>query len=82
MKLSAVLLAATTVATVSAKPSWTPGQITVKEEFKVPGNNPLNFCADPKDNLLEIENVDLDPNPPQPYVCLFQDACYGGICCG
>ncbi|KAF2637532.1 hypothetical protein P280DRAFT_472240 [Massarina eburnea CBS 473.64] len=66
MKLTAVLLAATTVATVSATPSWVPGQVTVKEDFKVPGENPLYFCADPKDNILEIENVDLSPNPPQP----------------
>jgi hypothetical protein len=68
MKLTAVLVAAASVATtVSA--SWVPGQISIKEEYKVPGDNPLYFCDDPKDNILEIENVDLSPNPPQPYVC-------------
>lgn len=66
MKLSSVLLAAAGVATVSAQPSWMPGQVTIQNDYKVPGDNPLDFCADPKDNLLEIEKVDLDPNPPQP----------------
>ncbi|MCJ1440299.1 MAG: Phosphatidylglycerol/phosphatidylinositol transfer protein [Stictis urceolatum] len=31
----------------------------------VPGKNPLNFCEDPKDNIVEITSVDLDPNPPE-----------------
>jgi len=66
MKFSSVLLAAAGVATVSAQPSWMPGQVTIQNDYKVPGDNPLDFCADPKDNLLEIEKVDLDPNPPQP----------------
>jgi len=68
MQLSALLLAAISVATVSATPSWIPGQVAIQEEFKVPGDNPLYFCDDPKDNILEIEKVDLDPNPPVPYV--------------
>ena len=50
--------------------SWVPNQVTVKEEYKVPGDNPLYFCADPADYILQIEKVDLDPNPPKPYVCL------------
>lgn len=66
MKFSSVLFAAVGVATVSAQPSWMPGQVTIQDDFKVPGDNPLNFCADPKDDILEIENVDLDPNPPSP----------------
>ncbi|CAI6337456.1 unnamed protein product [Periconia digitata] len=66
MKFSSVLVAAVGVAAVSAQPAWTPGQVTIQDDFKVPGDNPLNFCADPKDDLLEIENVDLSPNPPQP----------------
>jgi len=70
MQLTTLLLAATGVVSVSAGSSWLPGQIAVKEEFSVPGNNPLFFCSDPKDDILEIENVDLDPNPPSPYVNL------------
>lgn len=34
------------------------------EPNKIPGDNPLTFCDDPKAYLLEISNVDLDPNPP------------------
>lgn len=74
MQLTTLLLAGLSAVSVSAVPSmgasWVPNQVTVKEEFKVPGDNPLYFCADPADYILQIEKVDLDPNPPKPYVCL------------
>ncbi|KAL9106277.1 MAG: hypothetical protein Q9227_008676 [Pyrenula ochraceoflavens] len=35
------------------------------EALKVPGENPLYFCADPKDNILQIKYADLTPNPPK-----------------
>ncbi|DAA74854.1 TPA_exp: Phosphatidylglycerol/phosphatidylinositol transfer protein [Trichophyton benhamiae CBS 112371] len=35
-------------------------------DLKVPGDNPLMYCADPSENLLQIERVDLSPNPPLP----------------
>lgn len=38
------------------------------KDFPVDGENPLTFCADPSNNILEIQSVDLTPNPPQPYV--------------
>src|SRR5262245_55532633 len=60
MQVAAVLLAAISVVSVSAEPSWMPGQIKISEDFKVPGDNPLYFCSDPKDDILEIEKVDLD----------------------
>ncbi len=67
MQLSTLFLAALSASSATATPSWMPGnQVVVKEEFKVPGDNPLFFCEDPKDNILEIENVDLSPNPPKP----------------
>lgn len=34
----------------------------------VRGDNPLVYCSDPATNSLEIESVDLSPNPPLPYV--------------
>ena len=42
----------------------------MSEAKKVPGNNPLYFCdgANTDDFILDIEKVDLDPNPPLPYV--------------
>lgn len=74
MQLTTLLLAGLGAASVSAVPSmgasWVPNQVTVKEEFKVPGDNPLYFCADPVDYILQIDKVDLDPNPPKPYVIL------------
>lgn len=41
-------------------------QVAIKEDYKVPGDNPLYFCEDPKDYILDITKVDLDPNPPLP----------------
>lgn len=74
MQLTTLFLAGLSAVSVSAVPSmgasWVPNQVTVKEEYKVPGDNPLYFCADPADYILQIEKVDLDPNPPKPYVCL------------
>ncbi|KAF2201070.1 hypothetical protein GQ43DRAFT_372359 [Delitschia confertaspora ATCC 74209] len=61
--LASLLLTATTV---SAGNSWIPSQVSINEEYKVPGDNPLYFCSDPKDDILKIEKVDLSPNPPQP----------------
>ncbi|KAJ4361594.1 Phosphatidylglycerol/phosphatidylinositol transfer protein [Ascochyta clinopodiicola] len=70
MQLTTLLLAGLSAVSVSAVPSmgasWVPNQVTVKEEYKVPGDNPLYFCADPADYILQIEKVDLDPNPPKP----------------
>ncbi|KAI4263320.1 MAG: hypothetical protein L6R42_001533 [Xanthoria sp. 1 TBL-2021] len=40
-------------------------QPLVDDSPPVPGDNPLSFCADPSDYILTIDNVDLDPNPPE-----------------
>lgn len=37
------------------------------DDLAVPGENPLQFCAKPDDDILTIESVDLDPNPPAAY---------------
>lgn len=67
MRIATFLAPAICVASVAATPSWSmPGQIAINEDFKVPGDNPLNFCSDPKDDILEIKKVDLSPNPPKP----------------
>ena len=70
MQLTTLLALGLSAAPVFAVPSmgasWVPNQVTVKEEYKVPGDNPLYFCADPADYILQIEKVDLDPNPPKP----------------
>ena len=67
MQLTTLFLAALSASSISASPSWLTGsQAALKEEFKVPGDNPLYFCDDPADNILDIEKVDLSPNPPKP----------------
>ncbi|KAI4618085.1 uncharacterized protein J4E87_008095 [Alternaria ethzedia] len=67
MQLTTLFLAALSAVSVTASPSWMGGdQVTIKEEYKVPGDNPLYFCGDPADDLLKIEKVDLSPNPPKP----------------
>lgn len=67
MQLTTLLLAALSAVSVSATPSWMGGdQVAIKEEYKVPGDNPLYFCADPANDILKIEKVDLSPNPPKP----------------
>lgn len=40
-------------------------QPLVDDSLSVPGDNPLEFCSDPSDFILTIDNVDLDPNPPE-----------------
>lgn len=37
------------------------------QDLKVPGKNPLTFCEAPDNYILNLDNVDLDPNPPQAY---------------
>ena len=41
-----------------------------QEDLAVPGDNPLTYCrdADRNDDILTIDYVDLNPNPPVPYV--------------
>ena len=70
MKLAVLVTSAACVASVAASPSWGQTQVKMSEAKKVPGNNPLYFCdgANTDDFILDIEKVDLDPNPPLPYV--------------
>ena len=35
------------------------------DDLKVPGDNPLYYCEDTKDYILNIDHIDLDPNPPK-----------------
>ncbi|RAL16413.1 ML domain-containing protein [Aspergillus homomorphus CBS 101889] len=38
----------------------------VANGIPVEGDNPLEYCANPSDDVLKIEKVDLSPNPPLP----------------
>ncbi|KAJ5087647.1 Phosphatidylglycerol/phosphatidylinositol transfer protein [Penicillium angulare] len=64
-----LLLAAPLLASAASLPKFfDPTQATLRvntdEKPKVPGDNPLNYCKPPSDYVLQIDNVDLDPNPP------------------
>ena len=66
MKYLVFLLAA--IASVQAG-SWfgsSPDIAPFEDKLDVPGDNPLQHCQDPEDDILDLEEVDLDPNPPQP----------------
>jgi len=47
--------------------SW-PSQSILGDDdsLKVPGENPLEYCATTKDYILSIDYLHLDPNPPVP----------------
>ncbi|PWY73588.1 putative ML domain protein [Aspergillus heteromorphus CBS 117.55] len=44
--------------------SQTP--IYADAQFPVSGDNPLEYCNDPSEYTLQIDHVDLSPNPPLP----------------
>ncbi len=51
------------------------GQKVLDDKPAVPGDNPLTYCAaSHADDILILEYVDLDPNPPTAYVgCVTMD---------
>jgi len=67
MKFLGLFSAALLSATVSAGFGFSTSskQNTLEEVTKVPGDNPLTYCAKPEKDILEIEKVDLSPNPPK-----------------
>lgn len=76
MKLTTILLPALYCNFVASRAtsSWfsanDDSQLRLQNDdpLSVPGENPLLFCADPKDNILAITKADLNPNPPKAYV--------------
>lgn len=39
--------------------------------LKVPGESPIEFCNyDRDDDLLDVQKIDIAPNPPKPYAML------------
>jgi len=64
----AVTLVSLSLATAFANPLSLLGgnsQVHLNDELSVPGENPLDFCSSPADDILQIFSVDLTPNPPE-----------------
>lgn len=69
MKFLTLAASALLASSVSARSSIFGDDIaTYDESYSVPGENPLMHCDDPADDILDLQSVDLDPNPPKAYV--------------
>ena len=70
MKITTTLLPLllSSLAASSSLSFFRSDQQVLDESLKVPGDNPLEFCAKSDDYILTISNVDLKPNPPSPLV--------------
>ena len=72
MKVSAVVFGLTAaLAPVSAMSVWNgrAPEMLGNDDNKVPGESPLELCPGDHDkDLVQIESVDLSPNPPKAYV--------------
>lgn len=72
LSAAALLLTAPLISAASFPAVFDPSQAYLQadttQQYPVKGNNPLEYCQDPSNYLLEIDSVDLIPNPPQPYV--------------
>ncbi|KUL83445.1 hypothetical protein ZTR_10948 [Talaromyces verruculosus] len=69
MKLLSALLLSSAPLQVWAASLPLFGQSPIKsleDTFPVAGENPLEYCADPENDILEIVSVNLTPNPPVP----------------
>jgi len=68
MKVLIPLLATAAVASAASMFQQIPGVQSPISTLStpVPGENPLNYCGDTGDDILTIENVTLEPNPPLP----------------
>ncbi|KAK5939869.1 Phosphatidylglycerol/phosphatidylinositol transfer protein [Knufia obscura] len=64
--LSTLLLSPLVASAISFDYPISSDATTLDANFPVPGSQPLNYCKDPKDYILEVHNVDLTPNPPVP----------------
>lgn len=64
--MNAITLAATLAMaiTASSAPLADEGR-SMSVQDKVPGDSPLVYCDDPKENILSIDRADLDPNEPK-----------------
>merc|ERR1712070_21576 len=64
-KMKLLNIASALFAAASAGSIFGGQAVALDDSLSVPGNNPLNHCADPKDDILDLKSVDLNPNPPK-----------------
>jgi hypothetical protein len=65
MRASAVLFGLLSTASAASLNFFGSDNAVVREDLKVPGKSPLEFCpADHSKDVLTIESVELSPNPP------------------
>jgi len=70
MKLSYTLLSFALSTLVASRSTWfgntqDQGILDDDTDLHVPGDSPLEFCQKATTDILEIEHVNLSPNPPQ-----------------
>ena len=68
MRLTSLLISLLCAVTASSFGFSLAGQDPLPStdgDLSVPGQNPLYYCSDPENDILTIEKVDLDPNPPE-----------------
>jgi hypothetical protein len=72
LSAASLLLLTAPLSNAAAFSIFDPTQATLKtsneDKFPVKGDNPLQYCAKPEGYKLNIESVDLSPNPPLAYV--------------
>ncbi|KAF4771486.1 hypothetical protein HAV15_004265 [Penicillium sp. str.  len=70
LSAASLLVLTAPLANAAAFSIFDPTQASLKvndnEKYPVNGDNPLQYCAKPDNYKLEIESVDLAPNPPLP----------------
>ncbi|CAG7936291.1 unnamed protein product [Penicillium nalgiovense] len=70
LSAASLLVLTAPLANAAALSIFDPTQASLKandnEKYPVKGENPLQYCAKPDNYKLEIESVDLAPNPPLP----------------
>ncbi|KAL3470649.1 ML domain-containing protein [Aspergillus californicus] len=63
---AAALLCLAPLSVTATPASFWSSQDVITNGGSVAGKNPLEYCSNPSEDILDIKWVDLDPNPPKP----------------
>jgi len=66
--LSVLAVAATSASALTIDMSYRQQDQTplIPFDTSIPGDSPIQLCSDPKDDLVDIKKITIDPNPPVP----------------